>query len=325
MISLATIGTSEICRKFLEAANLTRRFKLEAVYSRKLDTGTAFGKEFGCERVFTSLEELAKCDGICAVYIASPNALHYEQSKLMLENGKHVICEKPIVTSPSEYRELKALADRSGLVYMEAIMPIYRDCRERLKKAVSEIGRVRGANLDFIKRSSRYDRYLAGEQVNIFDKSLKAGALNDLGVYCVFAAIDLFGTPKSLSSFKTLGYNGIDLSGVSVFEYDGFNATLTYSKCAESKSESLICGEDGYITLSSISQYAGIKLCKGGVEREISGILTHSETMAFEIKAFADFIENPAQNRERYAQASALSLNVHTVMEKIRKNAKIIY
>ena len=49
--------------------------------------------------------------GIEAVYIASPNSCHYAQSKYFIEHNINVLCEKPIVTKPEEYKELKALAD----------------------------------------------------------------------------------------------------------------------------------------------------------------------------------------------------------------------
>ena len=102
MIRLGTVGTSNICRFFIGGANLTKEFVLSAVYSRNFDTGLEFAKEHNCSKVYTNLLEMAESSDIDAVYIASPNSLHYEQSKVFLESGKHVICEKPIVTKRSE-------------------------------------------------------------------------------------------------------------------------------------------------------------------------------------------------------------------------------
>ena len=123
MIRLGTIGTSGICEHFLNGVALTNKYILSAVYSRRYETGIAFGEKFGCKTVFTDLELMAKSDLIDAVYIASPNSFHYSQSKIFLENKKHVICEKPIATNAEEYIELKQLADKNGLIYMEAIIP----------------------------------------------------------------------------------------------------------------------------------------------------------------------------------------------------------
>jgi predicted dehydrogenase len=40
----------------------------------------------------------------------------------MLHGGKHVLCEKPITCTLSEYEELRALAKEKNLIYMEAMM-----------------------------------------------------------------------------------------------------------------------------------------------------------------------------------------------------------
>ena len=139
MIRLGTVGTSSICDSFLKGAALTNEYKLTAVYSRKYETGKAFAKGHGCDMVFTDIAKMAKSNTIDAVYIASPNAFHYAQSKLFLENGKHVICEKPIVTRAEEYIELKSLADSDGLIYMEAIIPRHINGYNKVKKTLLQI------------------------------------------------------------------------------------------------------------------------------------------------------------------------------------------
>ena len=76
-----------------------------ACYSRGRERGELFAREWGVQKVYTDLEQMAQDDTIDAVYIASPNSLHYEQSKLFLQNGKHVICEKPITVEPEQLEE----------------------------------------------------------------------------------------------------------------------------------------------------------------------------------------------------------------------------
>ena len=109
MIKYATIGTSLIAEQFVTGANATGRLKLAAVYSRKHDTGDRFAKRFGCDKIYTNLNELANDEEIDAVYIASPNVCHATQTELLLSAGKHVICEKPITTCAEEYIKLKEL------------------------------------------------------------------------------------------------------------------------------------------------------------------------------------------------------------------------
>ena len=234
MIKYATIGTSFIAEQFVTGANSSGKMKLTAVYSRKYDTGAAFAQKFGCNKIYTSLDDLAADSEIDAVYVASPNSCHAQQSEILISSGKHVICEKAITTSADEYKRLKALADKKGLIYMEAIIPIYNPSRTRIKSAIKDIGNITMAKIDYCQRSSRYDRFMRGERVNIFDMSLYAGTLMDLGVYCVYAAVDLFGMPKDIKATASFLSNGADGSGVAIFEYENFSACLTYSKTGQS-------------------------------------------------------------------------------------------
>ena len=325
MIKLATIGTSNICRSFIGGTKLTNEFVLSAVYSRNYETGFAFAKEHNCEKVYTDLVEMAKSDDIDAVYIASPNSLHYEQSKKFLENGKHVICEKPIVTKLSEFEELKNLADSRKLIYMEAIIPRHNKERGNIISALEEIGDIRMARIDFNQRSSRLDSFLKGEKVNIFDMHLKAGTLMDIGVYCVYGAVDLFGIPKSIEASANFFESGADSSGCSIFNYGDFSAILTYGKNGQSVLGSEIIGDKGAIKIPSISQYTGASLVKNGEESPLTNIYSKEEIMSFEAKKFADYILRFKENKEEYEEISSLCADVHYCMDRIKEKANITY
>ena len=325
MIRLGTVGTSNICRFFIGGANLTKEFVLSAVYSRNFDTGFEFAKEHNCNKVYTDLEEMAKSSDIDAVYIASPNSLHYEQSKVFLENGKHVICEKPIVTKLSEYEELKELADSKKLIYMEAIIPRHHKERKNIISALDDIGDIRMARIDFNQRSSRLDNFLNGEKVNIFDMSLKAGTLMDIGVYCVYAAVDLFGIPNSIISSANFFENGADSTGQAIFNYGDFSAILTYGKNGQGVIGSEIIGDKGAVKIPYISQYAGATIVKDGEEKNLTNVYSKQEIMSFEAQRFADYILRFKDNKEDYEEISSLCTDVHYCMDKIKEKANIKY
>ena len=130
MIKYAVIGRGKIADQYIEGAKLSGRFELAAVYSREFETGEQYAKKHGVTKVYTQLNELIDDKEIDAVYIASPNICHEWQSEMLLKGGKHVICEKPIVTSAKEYQRLKNLADSLGLIYMEAIYIVGEELEE---------------------------------------------------------------------------------------------------------------------------------------------------------------------------------------------------
>ncbi len=323
MIKYATIGTSFIAEQFVTGANETGELQLAAVYSRSSDTGLAFAKKFNCSKVYTSLENLASDDNIDAVYVASPNVFHSTQSEFLLRAGKHIICEKPITTSADEYKRLKKLADQKGLIYIEAMIPIYNTSRPRIKSALGKIGNISMAKIDYCQRSSRYDRFMNGEHVNIFDMSLHAGTLMDLGVYCVYAAVDLFGMPNDIKASANFLKNGVDGSGIAIFEYDKFSACLTYSKTGQSVAPTEIVGDSGSVIMETAVYYQDAYLVKDGKKTQLFDDISKETLMGYEASAFCDFI-----NGERlfeYEQNSEICLNVHTCMDKIKEEAKIVY
>ena len=325
MIRYAVVGTSAITDKFAAAAKATGRFVPTAVCSRDHERGMAFALPRGFDRVYCDIESLCRDEEIDAVYIASPNALHERQSRICLEHGKHVICEKPIATSAAGYTALAELADRNGLVYMEAIMPLYADGRAALKEAVAGLGRIAMARIDYCQRSSRLDAFWRGEHVNIFDMSLAAGTFMDLGVYCVYAALDLLGEPKHVASATaTFLSNGADGAGCATLLYDGFPAVLTYSKTGQSAVGSEIVGDKGTLRIASVSQYAGVTLVKGGRETPIVGTPDRITLMAGEARAFADCIRDP-KIRQNLKDNGRLCAAVHRTMDDIRRMAGLSY
>jgi len=325
MIRLATVGTSAITDYFLGGVELTDRFTLSAVYSRSFDKGTRFAEKHGCKKVFCNLEEMSKYDRIDAVYIATPNIFHFEQSKLFLKNGKHVICEKPATSSYSQLEELLEIARENGVVYTEAIMPVYTPCADILKREIEKLGKLSLARIDFCQRSSRYDALKRGEQVNIFDMSLAAGTLMDLGIYCVYAAVDLFGMPNKILSTADFLTCGADGSGAAIFVYSDFTALLSYSKTGQSLSGSEIVGDFGSVKIKSISQYTGISSYINGEEKELVPVLKKEEVMKWEALYFADYIENREVFGEDYKAKIELMKKAHKCMEIMRNNADIIF
>ena len=199
MLKYSVIGTSWITNSFIQGAELVENLILDGVYSRNVEKGKAFAESTGARRAFESFDALLQSD-TDLVYVASPNSCHYEQCKALLENKKHVICEKPVTITLSQFEELCAIADENNCVYFEAIMYMHSPARETLRKAVSEIGNIRSVSIDFSQLSSKYAALKRGELPNIFNPVMQTGALNDLGIYCVYPVVDLFGEPLEINS-----------------------------------------------------------------------------------------------------------------------------
>lgn len=317
-IKFSVIGTSWITTSFIEGAKLVDGLVLDGVYSRSEEKGKAYAQAVGAKRVFASIEEVADSD-TDFVYVASPNSCHYEQCKFLLENKKHVICEKPITTTSEEFSKLFFLAEENNVRYFEAIMYMHTNARYVLKEAVESIGNISSAHFDYSQLSSKYDVLLAGGLPNIFNPEMKTGALNDLGIYCVYPAIDLFGEPQQILASQHFLFTGADGAGSAILKYKDKIVTITYSKTSESRAASQILGDEGTVTLESVSQLRGIKNYdkKGNVIDEIASEDKIS-LMSNEASHMYKFITDFEHNKGLYYECAAMSQKVLNCMEKMR-------
>ena len=106
------LATGNIAKKFASTINQMSKEneQLVAVGSRNIESAKAFAKEHDIPRYYDSYEALVKDQDVEAVYVATPNTLHYENCRLCLEHGKHVLCEKPFTINDKQAQELYRLA-----------------------------------------------------------------------------------------------------------------------------------------------------------------------------------------------------------------------
>ena len=318
MLKYSVIGTSWITKSFIEGANLYGDLSLDGVYSRSFEKGSAFVEEIGAKRVFTDFNDLVFSD-TDLVYVASPNVCHYEQCKTLLLGGKHIICEKPITITAKEFNDLCKIANENNLVYFEAIMYMHTPLRQVLKDTVSKIGKIKSATIDFSQLSSKYPALKNGELPNIFNPEMKTGALNDLGIYCVYPVIDLFGMPEKITPAQHFLHTGADGSGSAAFEYADKLVTITYSKVGQSRSASQIMGDEGTVTIDSISKLDGIRLFNNnGEEKLLNGETEKKYLMGNEAKSAIDFILKRDETDNFLKECQLMNEKVLLCMEIMR-------
>ncbi|EME42588.1 hypothetical protein DOTSEDRAFT_175782 [Dothistroma septosporum NZE10] len=260
-ITYGTIGTNWITDSWVIAAQKAGGWTLEAVYSRSKEQAEKFGARYNVTHTYTSLSDLA-ASNIQAVYIASPNSLHYSQAKQMLLAGKHVVLEKPATSTVAELDDLFRTAELRGVYLIEAYRHIQEANYKLLKKLVIQekrLGRIYGASFTYASYSSRYNNVLAGEEPNIFSLAYSGGSLVDVGVYPVTAAVALFGPPASTTYVPFIAATGVDGGGVGILHYDSFGVQINQSKGYQSIAPCEIYGERGTITINSTTDISTLK------------------------------------------------------------------
>ncbi|KAL6708571.1 hypothetical protein ACN47E_002552 [Coniothyrium glycines] len=251
MIHFGIIGTNWITHSYVECAQATGKWNLAAVYSRKQETAQEFASKYEGQQIstYTDLNKLVNDVNISTVYIASPNILHYEQAKLALSAGKNVILEKPSCSTVAELDDLFKIAKEKSVVLIEAFRHIQEHNFKLLKKTLPTLGPIYGSSIVYAQYSSRYEKVLAGEVPNIFNLEMGGGALVDLGVYPVAAAVDLFGAPTDAKYFPVKIQTGADGAGQIILTYPEFNVYLCHSKMYNSEAPSEIYTQAGTVKI----------------------------------------------------------------------------
>ncbi|CAH1639837.1 unnamed protein product [Spodoptera littoralis] len=111
--------------------------EIVAVAARNKDRAEEFAKLHSIAKVFDSYQALANSSDIDVVYIGALNNDHYGLCKMFLENGKHVLCEKPFCLNAKQTQSVINLARNKNLFIMEAVWtrfsPAYIDVGKRLR------------------------------------------------------------------------------------------------------------------------------------------------------------------------------------------------
>ena len=117
------LGTAKIAlEKVIPGMRGSALAQVVAIASRDLAKARAAAERLGIPRAYGSYQELIDDPAIEAIYNPLPNHLHVPWSIRAAEEGKHVLCEKPIALSAREALDLLAARDRTGVKIGEAFM-----------------------------------------------------------------------------------------------------------------------------------------------------------------------------------------------------------
>lgn len=328
MIHLGIIGTNWISHQFVKAALETKRYDLAAVYSRKLETAQQFGKEYGDVEYATDLKTFFSIAHMDTIYIASPNSLHFEQAKQAILAKKNVIVEKPAFSTPEEMAEIIELANQQGVFFFEAARNVHEKSFKKIAELLPLKNRIIGANFTYMKYSSRYDQVLNGQEPNIFSPHFSGGAIMDLGVYLVYAAVGWFGLPNECHYFARKLPTEVDGIGTAILRYDLFDVTLQTGKNADAFLDSEIYFDGGTLILDSVNAISRAEYHdRNHKETDVIDITVEENPMIEEAHDFADILENPNDKTlgVQYEEWVELSRNVNKVLTALRKSAGIVF
>ena len=175
--------------KMAPAINEAGDASLTAVMSRDRGRAEAFAQKHGAASAYDDLDALLRDPAVDVVYIASPNALHAEQTVRAAEAGKHVLVEKPMALSVDDAQRMIDACAAAGVRLGVGFHLRAHEGHQRLRSLVAggAVGRVAFAQANWCRgvRGQEAPPPRTGLQAWWDDPSLiGAGAFMATGVHC---------------------------------------------------------------------------------------------------------------------------------------------
>lgn len=329
MINLGVIGTNWISHQFVAAALATKQYQLSAVYSRHLDTAQEFSKQYeGDIELATELTTFFNLQHVTAVYIASPNSLHFAHARQAILAGKHVIVEKPAFSTPKEMAEIIELANQKKVFFFEAARNVHEKSFQTIADFLPVKTNIIGASFSYMKYSSRYDQVLDGKEPNIFSPHFSGGALMDLGVYLVYAAIGWFGKPNEARYFARQIGTGVDGIGFGILRYDQFDVLIQPGKIGDAFLPNEIYLDNGTLVMNGVNAIETAEFHDRDRQRVVKlNVSAKENPMEEEAADFANVIQHPQDKQygALYEEWVELARNVNQVVYEMRMDAGVYF
>lgn len=144
MINVAVIGAGQwgpnLIRNFHDLSDCRVRWVIDQDESRLIEAKARY------EGVDVAADAAVAIDDpeVDAVVVATPTSTHFELAHAALDNGKHVLVEKPIATSARDARTLTRLSEERDLILMVGHVFLFNDGIREVKRYISsgELGDV---------------------------------------------------------------------------------------------------------------------------------------------------------------------------------------
>ena len=319
-IKWGIIGCGNIAAKFAQDLALVQDAELTAVASRSIEKATTFAQNNNSKKAFGSYDALLEDPEVDIVYIATPHISHAALSIKSMQSGKHVLCEKPLAINKNDALEIIKISKDTNRFFMEALWtrfnPVFVEVLKRIQN--NEIGEVKYINADFAFKSEH------SLDSRVFNLELGGGSLLDIGIYPVFLAYTILGTPEKINATSLFKKEtGADIQTSMLFNYNNASAILYSGFTSDSDMTARISGTEGQIYIHDRWHHPdSFSIIKNGNEEKIilekTGIgYTH------EILECQECIHLNKIESEHWSHQN--SLDLISILDTIRKKVGLKY
>ncbi len=320
-IRFGIVGTGTIAHRFAQAVRNVPDAELVAVASRTEENAEKFGDEFDIPIRFDSYEKMAQSDLIDAAYIAVPHSGHIYCSCLMMNNGKHVLCEKPMALNTREAEEMFGCAEKNKVLLMEAMWARLVPGTLKMLEIVNSgvLGDIMGVEGKFCYTMDEDEM-----DHHVLKIENGGGSLLDVGVYGLnFSEWYLGKSVENINAQSSL-YNGVDShTGVIIKYKNGAIADISSAILLRKPNEGFVYGTKGYAKLQRFYAPQEIELYFNNGEKQIIKAPYLGNGFEEQIKHFCECISDNLTQSPVIPPEQTLFITRQ--MDEIRKLTGIIY
>lgn len=244
VVNLGVVGCGRIAKRFVAESSKVDAVHIESLYDIQPEAAEEIAPEGAY--IAKSFEELvARVD---AVYIATPHLQHYPQAKYALEQGKHVLCETPMVLSGAEAEELYRIAEDQGVVLLEANKTAYCPAFNHLVTLIKSglIGDVVGID------ASESKLWGKDKLRRELDPNEAGGSLYEMGSYPLLPIVRLLGTKyENINIYSRLNGDGVDVYTRGIMRFESAVASFQLGLGVKTEGNLVISGTKGYAYVPS--------------------------------------------------------------------------
>lgn len=299
MINFGIIGFGlHAVKRLMPGFALASNCRVTALCRRDLAKAQESARQYDIPLAFDSAETLCRSPQVDAVFIATPNASHLQDTLVAASFGKPILCEKPMAMNAGECRQMVEAARAAGVLL--GIAQVFRFEESvawfREHVAAGNIGKTVFARSEF---SFRVDRTHPRTWIN--DPAIAGGGpVADVGVHCIDALRFILQDEVLRVSARAIGGNAgeVEAGAALLLEFSrNALATVMVSFRAEYRTPLELVGDTGVLRAENaltVDRPAHLELSRGGAVVE-SKTVSNELAYARQVDAFATAVEHKAE------------------------------
>ena len=316
-VKIGIIGCGRVANRFPSEASVVSGVEVVAAFDKEIEASNSFSSKYEGVVAHPVLNDFY--ENVDAVYVATPHLSHYDYIKQALRQGKHVLCETPMVLNSDEAKELYMYAEEKGLILMEANKtahsPAFNHLMVMIKSGViGEVVDIEASLSQLLNKNGRE-----------FNADQGGGALFEQGSYPLLPIFKLCGIEyKNLNLYSRME-GGVDIYTRGVFRYPKATCSFKVGLGVKTEGNLVVSGTRGYAYVPSpwwLTDYFELRY-ENQNENKKYFYKWDGYGLRYEIQEFISCIVNKRFSSARLRRRE--SIQMATVMEQFNRRENFFY